>query len=278
VLDERQKMSNTINEISSKLINWFSENSKKVIVALSGGVDSAVVALCAKEALGSGALAITANYKTLSEEELITARKVADEIGIEHKIIEYDELENSQFVNNDHLRCYYCRKELGLRLVREANKYKVKLIVDGTHKDDLGDNRPGIKALKENGIKSPLLEMGISKCEIRLIAKQYALSIFDKPSNSCLASRIPQGTRINYQRLKKIEISEMIVKNIFDVRQVRVRDHTDVARIEVGNDELYKLFDVAKLKMVDTKLKEQGFKFVSIDTKGYKSGNLTIIE
>ena len=148
-------MPNTINEISSKLINWFSDNSKKVIVALSGGVDSAVVALCAKEALGSGALAITANYKTLSEEELIMARKVADEIGIEHKIIEYDELENSQFVNNDHLRCYYCRNELGLRLVREANKYKVKLIVDGTHKDDLGDNRPGIRALKENGIKIP---------------------------------------------------------------------------------------------------------------------------
>ena len=143
-------------------------------------------------------------------------------------------------------------KRLGVRLLREAIRYKVKLIVDGTHKDDLGEIRPGIKALKENGIKSPLLEMGISKYEIRLIAKQYALSIFDKPSNSCLASRIPQGTQINYQRLKKIEISEMIVKNIFNVRQVRVRDHTDVARIEVGNDEIYKLFDIAKLNMVDT--------------------------
>ena len=104
-------MSDTIDEISSKLINWFSDNNQKVIVALSGGVDSAVVALCAKEALGCGAIAITANYKTLSEEELITAKRVADEIGIEHKIIEYDELENTQFVSNDHLRCYYCRKE-----------------------------------------------------------------------------------------------------------------------------------------------------------------------
>jgi uncharacterized protein len=266
-------------ETFSKLIEWFVKNGgDKAIVALSGGVDSAVVALAAKKALGNGAIAITADYKTLAEEELTAACRVAREIGIRHKVIEYNELENASFVKNDTMRCYYCRTELGQHLVEEARRAGILLIVDGTNIDDLTDYRPGIRAFRENGVRSPMIELGIGKTEIRQIAKSFELSVYDKPSNACLASRIPTGSEVTYEKLQRIENAEIIVKTIFDVRQVRVRDHGDVARIEVGRDELHKMFDVDKLAVLDNKLKELTFKFVSIDVVGYKTGKLVVID
>jgi uncharacterized protein len=261
-----------------KLVNWFLTNGDKVIVALSGGVDSAVVALAAKEALGSNAMAITANYKTLSKEEISAAKKIAKDILIKHKVIEYNELNNPEFVKNNEMRCYHCRTELGQHLTLAAKKYGVKLVVDGTHTDDLIDYRPGIKALREKGVRSPLVEVGIDKEKIRLIAQHFGLSVYDKPSNSCLASRIPRGIEVTFEKLRKIEKAEIIVKSIFNVRQVRVRDHGEVARIEVERNELTKLFDIDKLPILDIKLKELGFRFVSIDINGYRSGNLVIVE
>jgi len=261
-----------------RLVEWFSKNGERVMVALSGGVDSAVVALAAKKALGNGAIAITADYKTLAKEELATAQQVAKEIGIELKIIEYDELENPGFVKNDSMRCYHCRTELGQHLVKEAEKTGISLIVDGTNVDDLSDYRPGILAMRENNVRSPMVELGITKSEIREIAKHFGLSIYDKPSNSCLASRIPTGHKVTYEKLQRIESSEIIVKTIFDVRRVRVRDHGELARIEVGKDELQKMFDVDKLALLDSKLKEIGFKFVSIDAAGYKTGKLVMLD
>jgi len=258
------------------VVNWFLKSGERAIVALSGGVDSAVVALGASKALGNGAIAITADYKTLSAEELFSARQIAREIGIEHYIIEYSELENQEFVKNDELRCYYCRSELGMHLVKKAKSTGIALIVDGTNTDDLKEFRPGITALRENGIRSPLVELGIAKSEVREIAKQFGLSVHDKPSNSCLASRIPAGVIVTNERLRRIENSEIIVKRILNVRQVRVRDHGDVARIEVGRNEMTKLFDRSRLAIIDSKLKELGFKFVSIDAKGYTAGNLVV--
>jgi uncharacterized protein len=247
-------------------------------VALSGGVDSAVVALVAKKALGNGAIAITADYKTLAEEELAVACQVAKEIGIKHKVIEYNELENTSFVKNDIMRCYYCRTELGQHLAEEARRTGTTLIVDGTNIDDLKDYRPGIRALRENGVRSPMIELGIGKIEIREIAKSFGLSVYDKPSNACLASRIPTGSEVTYEKLRRIENAEIIVKTIFSVRQVRVRDHGDLARIEVGRDELHNMFDVDKLALLDKKLKELAFKFVSVDVAGYKTGKLVMID
>ncbi|MDQ4100584.1 MAG: ATP-dependent sacrificial sulfur transferase LarE [Thermoproteota archaeon] len=266
-------------ESLNKLIDWFVKNGgNKAIVALSGGVDSAVAALAAKKGLGDGAIAITADYKTLAQEELATALRVAREIGITHKVIEYNELENQLFVKNDEKRCYYCRTELGLHLVEEAKKVGISLIADGTNLDDLRDYRPGIRALRENGVRSPMIELGIGKTEIRNIAKSFGLSVYDKPSNACLASRIPTGSEVTYERLQRIENAEIIVKTIFDVRQVRVRDHGDLARIEVGRDELHRMFDIDKLAILDKKLKEITFKFVSIDVTGYKTGKLVVID
>jgi uncharacterized protein len=260
----------------NKLVEWFSKNGSAVVVALSGGVDSAVVALAAKKALDKNALAITADYKTLAEEELTTARQVAKEVGIEHRVIEYDELENSDFVKNDAMRCYHCRTELGQHLAEEAKKAGIALIVDGTNADDLIDYRPGIRALRENGVRSPMVELGMTKAEIREIAKEFGLSIYDKPSNACLASRIPTGNKVTYEKLQRIETAEIIVKSIFGVRQLRVRDHGELARIEVGKDELQKMFDVDKLSLLDRKLKQVGFKFVSVDAAGYKTGKLVM--
>ncbi|MFL6490513.1 MAG: ATP-dependent sacrificial sulfur transferase LarE [Nitrososphaera sp.] len=266
-------------EAFNKLVDWFLRNAgDRAIVALSGGVDSAVVALAAKKALGNGAIAITANYKTLAEEELAVAWRVAREIGIKHKVIEYNELENASFVKNDTLRCYYCRTELGQHLAEEARRTDMSLIVDGTNIDDLKDYRPGIRALREKGVRSPMIELGIGKIEIREIAKSFGLSVYDKPSNACLASRIPTGSEVTYEKLQRIENAEIIVKTIFSVRQVRVRDHSDLARIEVGRDELHKMFDVDKLALLDKKLKELAFKFVSVDVAGYKTGNLVMID
>jgi pyridinium-3,5-biscarboxylic acid mononucleotide sulfurtransferase len=261
-----------------RLVEWFAKNGDRAIVALSGGVDSAVVALAAKRALGNNAIAITADYKTLAEEELATARQVAREIGIAHKVIEYDELENPEFVKNDGMRCYHCRTELGQHLAEEAKKAGVALIADGTNVDDLADYRPGIRALRENGVQSPMVELGISKSEIRGIAKSFGLSVYDKPSNACLASRIPTGSEVTYEKLQRIESAEIIVKTIFGVRQVRVRDHGELARVEVGRDELQKMFDVDKLTLLDGKLKELGFKFVSVDAAGYRTGKLVMID
>ncbi|HEX9678317.1 ATP-dependent sacrificial sulfur transferase LarE [Nitrososphaera sp.] len=261
-----------------RLAGWFLQNGKRALVALSGGVDSAVVALAAKKALGNNAIAITADYKTLAGEELDSARQVAREIGICHMVIEYDELENSDFVKNDGARCYHCRTELGQHLAKEATKFNIELMVDGTHIDDLSDYRPGIRALRENGVRSPMAELGISKAGVRQIAKDFHLSVHDRPSNACLASRIPAGMEVTYGKLRRIEGAEIAVKSIFGVRQVRVRDHGEIARIEVGRDELHRVFDADKLTLVDAKLKELGFKFVTVDAAGYKQGRLEMVE
>lgn len=263
-------------ESMSRLVTWFSGNGDRALVALSGGVDSAVVAMAAFRALGPGALAVTADYKTLSREELDSARLVAREIGIAHRLIEYDELENPEFVKNDGTRCYHCRTELGEHLAMEANSSGIALIVDGTNLDDLSDYRPGIRALREHGVRSPMVELGIGKDEVRKIAKDCGLSVFDKPSNACLASRIPSGTEVTYEKLQRIEKAEIAVKTILGVRQVRVRDHGEIARIEVGKEELGKAFDPERLALADAKLKEIGFRYVAVDAAGYRPGKLLI--
>lgn len=259
------------DKVFQRLISWFQNKNQKAIVALSGGVDSAVVALAAKRALDKKAVAVTADYNTLSADELKSARKIAKEIDIDHRIVRYNELENDEFVKNDILRCYHCRTELASYLLLEAKKINVSLIVDGTNIDDLKDYRPGIKAMRENGVKSPLVELGIGKQNIRSIAKSNNLSVFDKPSNSCLASRIPHGIPVTFEKLKRIETAEILVKSIFNVRQVRVRDHQDTARIEVGREELKEMFDTDKLLAIDSKLKNLGFRYVALDLSGYKN-------
>jgi uncharacterized protein len=257
------------------LVNWF-EDKNKVIIALSGGVDSALVAYAAFQKLGNSAIAVTADYKTLSKEELQTAKQICSEIGIQQLFLDYDELENEEFTKNDSTRCFHCRMELGDHLIELAKQHDVQIIVDGTNLDDLGDYRPGLEALKQNGIRSPLVETNFSKFEIRESAKFVGLSVFDKPSNSCLASRIPWGQRVTAEKLTRIEFGETIVKQITNVKQVRVRDLDGFAKIEVDK-EMISIFNDGILKQITDKLKMIGFTAVEIDQEGYKPGKINVI-
>ena len=257
------------------LVNWF-DGKNKVIIALSGGVDSALVAYAAFQKLGSSAIAVTADYKTLSKEELETSKQICSEIGINQIFLDYSELENEDFTKNDSNRCFHCRLELGDHLIKVAKEHNVEMIVDGTNLDDLGDYRPGIEALKQNGIKSPLVETDFSKSQIRESAKIIGLSVFDKPSNSCLASRIPWGQRVTAEKLIRIEYGENIVKQLTNVKQVRVRDIDGSAQIEVEKDMLSK-FDEVILKQITEKLKMIGFTSVKVDPEGYKPGKINVI-
>jgi pyridinium-3,5-biscarboxylic acid mononucleotide sulfurtransferase len=252
------------------LINWFKSRNCKVLVALSGGVDSTLVTLAARQALGKdNVLAITANYQTLANEELETAKKVAKEIDVIHLLLEYNELDNPNFTKNDNSRCFHCRNELATNLLKVAEEKSIALIVDGTNLDDLDDVRPGMVALHSRGIKSPLLEIGLNKNEVRHFAKINNLSVHDKPSNSCLASRVPHGTEINSVKLRRIERCETIIKEISDVRQVRVRDHDTIARIEVEKSEIAKLCNLDQIDKIVYEIKELGFKHVTLDLEGY---------
>ncbi|MDH5415664.1 MAG: ATP-dependent sacrificial sulfur transferase LarE [Nitrosopumilus sp.] len=258
-----------------ELVNWF-EDKNKVMVALSGGVDSALVAYAAFQKLGNSAIAVTADYKTLSEEELKTASNVCSEIGIRQLFLDYDELKNEDFIKNDSNRCFHCRMELGDHLTELAKEHNVQTIVDGTNLDDLGDYRPGIEALKQHGIRSPLVETGFSKSTIRDVAKSIGLSVFDKPSNSCLASRIPWGQRVTAEKLIRIELGETVIKQLTKLKQVRVRDLNGTAKIEVDK-EMISVLDESILVKISEKLKLIGFTTIEIDPEGYKPGKINVI-
>ena len=258
-----------------ELINWFDPESK-VMVALSGGVDSGLVAYAAFQKLKSNAIAVTADYKTLSKEELDAAKDVCKEIGISHIFLDYNELENEDFVKNDSDRCFHCRSELGAHLINLAKENDVDVVVDGTNIDDLGDYRPGIEALRQHQVKSPLVETNFTKNEIRECAKSIGLSIYDKPSNSCLASRIPWGQRVTAEKLIRIEMGETIVKQLTHLKQVRVRDLNGHAKIEVEPNYV-SIFDSSLLRQLSEKLEMIGFSKVEVDPEGYKPGKINVI-
>ena len=258
------------------LAGWFG-GKKKVLVALSGGVDSALVAYAAFASLKSNAVAVTADYKTLASDELESSRRVCSEIGIRQVLLEYDELENPDFVKNGPDRCFHCRTELAGRLLKLAESRRAELIVDGTNLDDLGDHRPGIEAMRQGGIRSPLVETGFTKKDVRDAARKAGLSVHDRPSNSCLASRIPWGQQVTQERLVRIELGESLVRRATNLRQVRVRDIGGSARIEVERQYVSR-FDDAIMSDITAKLKLAGFKSVSIDSDGYMPGKINMVE
>ncbi len=257
----------------SKLLDWFKQE-KSVIIALSGGVDSSVVAAAAFTSLGKSALAVTTNSSTFTDSELTDAKTLVRLIGIRHLVVDYDDLNNSDFINNTPQRCYFCREELVKIVTKVATDESISVIVDGTNTDDLNDHRPGMLALRKGGVRSPLVECGIVKADVRAIARALGLPNADKPSNACLASRFPYGQIISRDKMNRVAQAEDMVKKITGTKQVRVRDHGDIARIEVGKDERDAFYNLAIMDQVHQRLRDLGYSYVALDMGGYRSGSM----
>ncbi len=243
--------------------------------AFSGGLDSATLAAVCHKVLGNKAVAVTAQSATYTPEELKEARKVAKEIGIKLVVVKTDELQDENFVNNPENRCYYCKKALLSELRKAAEKLGFEAVFEGTNASDLTGHRPGFEAVKEaDRVYSPWVELGFSKEEIRRVAQRFRISVFDKPSNACLASRIAFNEKITVEKLERIRRAEQAIKKIGGVRQLRVRDHNGLARIEVEKTDLKLLFEDAVLERITVELKALGFRYVTVDVEGYRTGSM----
>ena len=246
-----------------------------VVVAFSGGVDSSVVAALAAEALGEEAVACTAKSETLPAAELEDAKRVADEIGIRHEIVSFSELESEAFAENDDERCYHCRTMRLGEMFELARALGIETVCDGTNASDPGEgHRPGLRAVEELNAYSPLLEHGITKSDVREIARGYDLSVAEKPSMACLSSRIPTGIEVTESRLSRIEKAEALLRT-WGFEQFRVRDHDGLARIEVGADELTRALDPEFAAAARRHLREIGFEHVTLDLEGYRTGSVS---
>ena len=246
---------------------------ESVLVAFSGGVDSSVVAALAHRALGERALAVTGVSETLADQERHEADVVAEEIGISHRTVHYSELADESFSRNPDNRCYFCQTMRMGHLRELAHRWGYAVVASGTNASDTGEHRPGLQAMAERQVYQPLLDHGIDKPGVRTIARVLGLSVWDKPSMACLASRIPYGLRVTDERLTMIERAEAVIRG-FGVRQARVRHHDGLARIEVAPDELAKVLETQRLAEISDQLKQIGFDVVTLDLDGYRSGRL----
>jgi uncharacterized protein len=246
-----------------------------VVVAFSGGVDSATLAAVSHEVLGEKAVVVIAQSPTYTSEELKDAKQIAQDIGIKLYMIETNELSNPDFSRNPENRCYFCKKELLQTLTAFAHKHGFAVVFEGTNYSDLSGHRPGFKAVQEaKDVYSPWMINKFGKEEIRQVAKQMGLSVYDKPALACLASRIPFNEEITAEKLSRIERAEHAVRILTGARQVRVRDHNGLARIEVGQDERGLLCKTAVFDQITSELKKLGFKYVTLDLEGYRSGSM----
>jgi len=242
------------------------------VVALSAGVDSSLVALLAHKALGESAVAVTGVSMSLSPEELKIAKQTADAIGIRHLTLHTSELENPDYSSNPSNRCYYCKQTLYSELRTLADSYHYQSILDGTQVDDLDDDRPGLKAAREAGVVSPLLEASFSKSEVREAARFLGLEVWDKPAMPCLSSRIAHGERITDERLGMVGQAESYIKSLTGIRDLRVRYRDSSARIEVAPEDRAVFFDKKLMDLVDRELRRLGFANVALDLRGYGRG------
>ena len=246
-----------------------------VVVAYSGGIDSTFVLKVAHDQLHEKAVGITAISPTFPSIELEVAERVAQEIGARHETVRTDQLAIDDFVRNDANRCFHCKTDLYQLLGTLRPTKGAEYVVDGTNLDDLGDDRPGIKAARDWGVRSPLVEAELSKADIRILAKQLGLSNWDKPAAACLSSRIPRGIVITSEQLSRVEGAEAVLHRE-GFRHFRVRNHGEIARIELSQDELPRLMESDRGTRISTKLKELGFKFVTVDLEGYRPGGVTL--
>jgi len=249
--------------------------AESVLVAYSGGVDSSFLLKVALDVLGpEKVLAVTAVSPTYPAEELAAARKLARDLGVRQKLISTSELRNRLFASNPVRRCYWCKKELFRHLVSLAKKSRLEKVVDGSNLEDCLDYRPGEQARKEYGVISPLQIAGLTKKEIRLLARKFSLPVWDKPSSACLASRIPYGTPITLKKLKRIARAEKFLRQS-GFRQVRVRDFDLLAKLEVEEKDFLKV--IRQREKIVSVLKSCGYLYVTLDLQPYRSGSLNAL-
>ncbi len=261
-------------EITQKYENLKNEIKKldSALIAFSGGVDSVLVLKAAYDVLGQNAVAVTADSPSLPRRELEETKKIAEEIGARHLVINTTETENQAYLKNPGNRCYYCKTELYSKLKQVSIQLGIKNILNGTNFDDLGDYRPGLQAADEHKVISPLKDVKLTKNEIRELAKYLNLRIWNKPSSPCLSSRVPYGQEITLKKLKMIEEAENFLKD-FGILELRVRHFGNIARIEVNENDKAAIND--NLNLINKKFNEIGFNEIIISD--FKSGNLNLL-
>jgi uncharacterized protein len=243
------------------------------VVAFSGGVDSTLLLKAGVEVLGPRALAVTVKSEIHPRHEGEDAIRLAAEIGARHRVVEACALEVEHLADNPPDRCYYCKKEIFGQLLSIAREEAMEAVLDGSNVDDTGDYRPGMRAVAELGVRSPLREAGLSKEEIREISREFGLSTWNKPSLACLASRFPYGDRITPERLARVDAAEDLLRDM-GVSQVRVRDHSDTARIEVAVGDFEIVVNSANRQHIVDALRRLGYLYVALDLEGYRTGSL----
>lgn len=257
------------NEKYNELIKYL-KSLGKVVLAFSGGVDSTFLLRAAKEALGDNVKAVTILSPYIPKWEISEAKELVNELGVEHEIIEAPIIESIKFNPED--RCYLCKTAVFSMILSVAKEQGFNYVIDGTNFDDIKDYRPGLRALKELEVKSPLLECQLTKAEIRAFSKEFGLNTWNKPAYACLLTRIPYGNELREEDFEKIENAEKYMMSI-GFRAIRVRCHGDLARIEVSRDDRSKLFNEELLDTIAKNIKECGFKYVSLDLQGYRVGS-----
>lgn len=244
----------------------------RVIIAFSGGVDSTFLVKAASISGLSKVMAVTGVSASLSKEEGSAAKKLAQTFDVEYRTISTEELENTAYTENSPDRCYHCKKDLFVRLKAIAARENFPFVLDGTNADDASDWRPGSRASREEGVESPLLDIGFSKQEIRDVSKSLGLPTWNKPATPCLSSRFPYGHKITIEALDRVEKAEAFIRK-YGVKELRVRNHSEVARIEVLPEDFRKIMDGPVRDEINTYLKSIGFKYATIDLQGFRSGS-----
>jgi uncharacterized protein len=245
----------------------------RVIVAYSGGTDSAYLAWAAHQVLGERALAITADSPSIPESHKRDAADFARRFGLRHEVIPTYEFDNPEYVKNDASRCFHCKDELFARLEEIGRERGIPTIVYGVNVDDLGDYRPGQNAARIHQVKAPLVEAGLTKAEIRELSRQAGLPTWDRPAAACLASRIPYGTPVTIQNIRQVELGEEEMRAL-GFRQFRVRYHDKLARLEIAREEMERAFSLEMAGKLTAIFKKLGFQYVALDLEGYRQGSL----
>lgn len=259
--------------VKEQLLSALLRSFGSVVVAFSGGVDSAYLACVASSELGERALAVTgdsASYPTFQRD--LSARLTA-RFRIHHEVIATEEFDDPHYTSNPPNRCYYCKALLYARLNELARERAFAVVCDGTNADDAGDYRPGRQAAREFGVRSPLLECGMTKADIRALSRHRGLPTWNEPASACLSSRVPYGEIVTIEKVSMVDKAETALKRL-GFRQVRVRHHGDVARVEVAQEEMPRAIEAQMMRQISAELKALGFKFVALDLDGYRTGSL----